>query len=206
MIHCFQSISIDVSDHPRLQSISRGSVCFPTPYVDARGIVELCVNTRQEDENESVGQHLARLARSARHPRACRYAFMLPIYLSPRVARLRAMAPAVFGVPLPLGLCFVTSQGCTNCVEGRNCSWVKVAPLHHATGGRLWSKYRTFIALDWSDSVLYFSSQNRTNFVLRGGKTRLFSSNVQGSTVAYRGGLPISAEHEIPTTTITTCH
>jgi hypothetical protein len=26
------------------------------------------------------------------------------------------------------------------------------------------------------------------------------------STVAYRGGLPISAEHEIPTTTITTCH
>jgi hypothetical protein len=26
------------------------------------------------------------------------------------------------------------------------------------------------------------------------------------STVAYHGGLPISAEHEIPTTTITTCH
>jgi hypothetical protein len=72
--------------------------------------------------------------------------------------------------------------------------------------GRLWSKYRTFIALDWSDSVLYFSSQNRTDFVLRGGKTRLFSSNVQGPTVAYRGGLPISAGHEISTTTITTCH
>jgi hypothetical protein len=45
--------------------------------------------------------------------------------------------------------------------------------------GRLWSKYRTFMALDWSDSVLYFCSQNRTNFVLRGGKTRLFSSSTR---------------------------
>ena len=34
------------------------------------------------------------------------------------------------------------------------------------------------MALDWWDRVLYFASQNETNLVLCGGKTRLFRSGL----------------------------
>jgi hypothetical protein len=57
--------------------------------------------------------------------------------------------------------------------------------LHYR--GRLRNKYRTLLALDRFNLVLYFMPQNGTNFVLRGGKTRLFHSGLSRPRPAYLG-------------------
>lgn len=72
------------------------------------------------------------------------------------------------------GLCFVTSQGCTNCVEGRNCSWVKVAPLHHATGGDC----GVSIELSWRriGRIAFYTSRYRTGQTLFYAEAKRVSS------------------------------
>lgn len=86
-MHCFWGVSIGISDRPCLRSISRGSVGFSTPDVDTRRIVELCIYTGQTSDNESVEQHIVRLAYSAQPAWWAHYIHVAHLSISHSFAR-----------------------------------------------------------------------------------------------------------------------
>jgi hypothetical protein len=151
----------------------------------------LCINTRQKNENESVEQHLARLACSARRPRVC---YLHVAHISAPQASAKRHLPSstshclcyIAGLHTLLmrgemiyGLCGQGTRDASRMEDDLHDvarpRWTR-ASLHPCSVKCL--KYRTYTSLDWPDSVLYFASRHGTNFALRGGKTRLFHSGL----------------------------